>query len=170
MKIIGIDPSLVATGYAESNSSGELVDTLKVPGKGESRLNAINQALYLRCLTPTPADLVVMEGLSFGARSTSAHELAGLHWIIRTALWRASQEFVVVAPSLLKKFTTGKGNAPKEVMMREVFKRWGIDAYDNNQADSYGLMRIGMCLKGVVEPETKAQREVLAKLKGSEAE
>ena len=36
----------------------------------------------------------------------------------------------------------GKGNAAKELMLKEVFRRWGYDTSSNDQADAYALARI----------------------------
>jgi hypothetical protein len=49
---------------------------------------------------------------------------------------------IIVAPQQLKKFTTGKGNAPKDIMTKEVLKRWGYDTNDTNLADAYALARV----------------------------
>jgi crossover junction endodeoxyribonuclease RuvC len=162
VKICGLDPSLVATGYAELSDGGEHMDTLSVGKlKAEQRIAWIVQAITERC---ADAGLVVMEGLSFGARSTSAHELAGLHWALRLALSVHETRYIVVAPALLKKFATGKGNAKKEVVMMDVSRRWGIRPEDSNQADAFVLAKTGACILGIEEPTTNAQREVIAKL------
>ena len=47
-----------------------------------------------------------------------------------------------VPPMTLKKYAAGKGNAKKQEMLLQIFKRWGIEFNDDNAADSYGLARL----------------------------
>jgi len=47
-----------------------------------------------------------------------------------------------VPPMTLKKFVSGKGTATKDVMLLNVYKKYGVELTDNNAADAYGLARI----------------------------
>ena len=47
-----------------------------------------------------------------------------------------------IAPMTLKKYAAGKGNAKKQEMLMQIFKRWGIEFNDDNAADSYALARL----------------------------
>lgn len=71
----------------------------------------------------------------------------------------------MVPPTTLKKFVTGKGNAEKSLMIREVYKRWGFDAADDNQADAVGLLQVGRAVIGELTDLTKPQLEVVAALR-----
>ena len=42
----------------------------------------------------------------------------------------------------LKKYATGKGNAKKQEMLMQIYKRWGVEFNDDNAADSYALARL----------------------------
>ena len=42
----------------------------------------------------------------------------------------------------LKKYAAGKGNAKKQEMLLQMYKRWGVEFNDDNAADSYGLARL----------------------------
>ena len=46
---------------------------------------------------------------------------------------------VVAAPKKLKKYVTSNGNAPKNLMIKTVYKRWGYDVSTDNIADASGL-------------------------------
>ncbi len=65
----------------------------------------------------------------------------------------------------LKMFVTSKGNAKKELMIKEVFKKWSFDTNNNNEADAYGL---SMILKALYYPEkmklTSYQKEILDRI------
>lgn len=47
-----------------------------------------------------------------------------------------------VPPMTLKKYAAGKGNAKKQEMLMQIYKRWGIEFNDDNAADSYALARL----------------------------
>ena len=162
--IHGVDLSLTGTWLATFNDDGSLsgLTTFRPKAKdGMARMDAIALAV-VRLVEPT--DLVVIEGLAFMSQTPSALERTGLWYLIRHWLWQEQIECVSLPPTSLKKFVTGKGNAEKQHMLLEVFKRWNISAADDNQADAYSLGRVGLCLRGVRDPETQAQREVLMKL------
>ncbi len=171
MKIAAFDLSLTGTGWAIVDDVVLSFGTI-APGKmtGMFRLRYIKE----KVLAMTKgADLIIFEGLSFGSNDPSAQERAGLAYLIRYALWDRTDgplgDFYIVAPTSLKKFVTGKGNAPKEMVIKEVYKRWGFEAANNNEADALGLLQIGRCLAGILEPTMDAQREVLAVIRGKVA-
>ena len=47
-----------------------------------------------------------------------------------------------VPPMTLKKYAAGKGNAKKQEMLLQIYKRWGVEFNDDNAADSYALARL----------------------------
>lgn len=47
----------------------------------------------------------------------------------------------IVTPGEVKKFVTGKGNAKKELIIKEVYKRYGFDTDINDIADAYAIAR-----------------------------
>ena len=70
---------------------------------------------------------------------------------------------VLVAPQQLKKFASGNGNTKKEMMPKEVYKRWGLDFNDTNLAEAYILARIAHAVDA--DPEmTQFQRDVVKAL------
>ena len=107
----------------------------------------------------------VIEGFSYGSRGSFSREIAGLGYLVRMAFYERSMPFVVVPPSTLKKFVTGKGNSQKSMMLREVYRRWGIAVNDDNEADAVGLAQIGVALLYHPVTLTAFQRDVLAKLR-----
>jgi crossover junction endodeoxyribonuclease RuvC len=95
---------------------------------------------------PLPIEaLVAMESYAHAAKF--GRELAGeLGGHIKWLLWRAGYTVVLVPPSTLKLFVTGKGNAAKDQVMMAVLKRWGFESPNNDVADSYGLARFAQSL------------------------
>ena len=70
------------------------------------------------------------------AQMNSAKGLIMLGTTVRLAVLARGLPFFVVAPTQLKKYVSGKGNGPKGIVIREIYKKWGVDAKDDNQADA----------------------------------
>jgi len=66
-----------------------------------------------------------IEGMAFMAKNTtSLVQLAALNYMVREWIVYDENKFIIVAPSSLKKFITGKGNAHKDLMMMTVYKKY----------------------------------------------
>jgi crossover junction endodeoxyribonuclease RuvC len=102
-------------------------------------------------------------GSAKGVAMTMLPELGG---IVRTSLviWDRVHE---VPASCLKKFATGKGNAPKDIVIKEVLRRWKFNTDDNNVADAYVLARMARAHYGRDDDLTVPQSEALATVFGS---
>ena len=69
---------------------------------------------------------------------------------------------MLVAPTTLKKFILGAGKGrDKSLIIREVYKQYGVDVVNDDEADAVVLAHIGCCLTGLEEARNKPQREVL---------
>ena len=143
---VGIDPGLGLTSVTvlgRSRVPPSEFEVYNIQGKklrGPERLDYLLEQMRIT-LFPTAATLVAVEGYSFG--SQNAREAMG-EWggLLRWLLWKDGYRFIVVPPTTLKKFTTGKGNAKKDMMILEVFKKWGYSAQSNDDADSYALAQL----------------------------
>lgn len=158
--ILGIDPSLSATGLCLYNGSAVIRETITSKFAGVLRLRAIADAIVNH---HCDRELCVIEGVvsSFGKGDRS--ELMALHWFIRDRLYPSPT--LVVAPAQLKKFVLGSGKGEKSLMLREVYRRWGVEAANDNEADAVGLAMIGAAYLDESRCVNQAQREVVAALK-----
>jgi crossover junction endodeoxyribonuclease RuvC len=170
MVTIGIDPSICSTGVAVCGKAKEEWTVFKTKRNGDlpmdelRRLIEVVTRIELFCIEHSPK-LVVMEALAMSSRHSSAlTQLSGLNYMIRERLYKRGIKIVVVAPSTLKKFTTGKGNCPKDLMLLEVYKRWGVSITDDNAADGYALAKLGQMLL-TKKADNKQQQEVIDLLK-----
>ena len=179
MLIIGIDPSLTSTGIVVLRD-GKV--ELAVTTKNKPELGTIDRVrlIYERIVCVAESltdgekwqapDLIVIEGFSYGSKGRSVFDIAYLGWRIREELeWLKEQDnipWLEVPPSQLKKFATGQGNANKEIILQQVYKRWGVEFSDNNQADAYVLAQIGRAYLGGMDDLAAFQQEVIANLKG----
>lgn len=156
---IGLDLSLTATGVAIIND-GELLYCGQIKSKpvGDKPQDELLRLLRIRgqiqdlldehC-PPEEEGIIVIEGLAFMARNTTALvQLAGLNYLTRQLAYELKVPFAIVAPSSLKKYVTGKGNGDKSAITLELFKQYGVTLYNDNEADAYALATIGQALLG----------------------
>lgn len=105
--------------------------------------------------------LILLEGYSYGSKGSSVLSLAEFGAVLRLKLMSSALSHgsvvVEVPPSVLKKFATGKGNANKTLVVSSLSKRYGLNFQDDNQADAYGLARLGLVVLGLKGPENQAQ-------------
>jgi crossover junction endodeoxyribonuclease RuvC len=73
---------------------------------------------------------------------------------------------VLVAPQQLKKFASGNGNTKKEMLPKEILKRWGIDFDDMNIAEAFVLARMAHAVEARPEGLTQFQKDVVTALDG----
>lgn len=99
-----------------------------------------------------------LEGLSYGSMGQRLAQLAGLHYYIRTKLVEKEKNFEIIPPTTLKKFVAGKGNVNKNVMLKEAYKKWGVDFNNDNLCDAYCLARMSF-EKYIGENDEKSSNE-----------
>lgn len=146
MRVGGLDLSLDSTGVATLDNGGGVVDiwTGRLrPGKlrGHPRLRMIHtRAVNLL----NECDLVLVEGPSYASIGTGQHERGGLWWIVTHVLWRQGVKLIVVPPSSLKKYATGKGGAHKDEVLAAVVRRYkDCELTGNDEADALTLAAMG---------------------------
>lgn len=169
--IVGIDPSLTGTGIVVlddgSITSKKLIKTKPNDGgpQGEIERLLTIKAQIQEVIEQVRPKLVLMEGLAFSARNTTAlMQLAGLSYLIREYLAVRKIPFVIVAPTTLKKFVTGKGNGPKDIVILETYKRYGISFLDNNLCDAFGLAQCGLAVLGDSKEKLPAHQQEVTQL------
>ena len=151
MRVIGLDPSLTATGIAIIE--GDDIHVITVKSKGEAGATLRDRHARLDNLRDRimrhiqEADLVVIEQPAFSRTTGHHHDRSGLWWMIMDALhlWTCGPDQIAeVTPGSLKKYATGKGNAGKDEVLLAVARRYPDFAVkDNNQADALVLAAMG---------------------------
>jgi crossover junction endodeoxyribonuclease RuvC len=163
----GLDLSLTNTGFCLKNGSTITIDTIKTEPKNFK--NDLDRLIHIRntiiSKLPVGVKMVCIEDFfvpSNRLQIGSGIKLAMLGTAIRLSLYERGIPFVIVSPLQLKKFVTGKGVGDKSMILREVFKRWGIDAKDDNQADASVLSYLAEALLSEITDDTpKFQAEVI---------
>jgi crossover junction endodeoxyribonuclease RuvC len=164
VKVFGLDLSLTSTGVANSTGATDRITT-KVDSKyghfGRIRFIRDQVMDYVR-----HADLVVVEGLAVHSQTGQHLSRAGLWHLVMERVDAADIPWAQVSPAGLKQYICGKGNAPKDMVLAAVIKRFpDADITGNDQADALVLAAMGADHVGepmAVMPE--AQRKALAKV------
>jgi crossover junction endodeoxyribonuclease RuvC len=137
MIIYALDLSLKKTGCCHPDGSTHLITTTTL--SGPHRLAYLRDAI-LRCVTTAPMlDLAVIEGQSYGHNTQGHADLAGLHAVVKVALWERGIPYVDVPPSSLKMVACGSGNASKDDVHEAAIRRLGYRGGNKDQADALWL-------------------------------
>jgi Holliday junction resolvasome RuvABC endonuclease subunit len=180
--ILGLDMSLEHTGWCLYNvKTGVRQERVLEPNPTKSkkvtpvlgmrrlvwlRERVTNLAMWGAPERPAEGEriscLVMIEGYAFGAKGSSGISLGELGGVTRVALYDLNVPFIEIPPTQAKKFITGTGSAPKDIVIKELYKRFGIDTNDNNIADAVGLMILGRALVNDFYPTTDVQRQVVS--------
>jgi len=175
--VVGIDPSLTATGIVVAKSGVMQSSQLVSSGPDihrPQRLVDLRQGV-LACLEGLGSvEVIVMESEVFGMVH-QASEQGQVQGVLQVAVFeylktRPQGHFLSVNPSVLKKWLGAKG---KDEVLLQVYKRYGQEFRDHNLADAFALAVIGEAyasyvLDGKTWPEwTKSHLEVLDKLQAT---
>lgn len=173
--VAGLDLSLTSTGLARITwGAGKAVaDTCRFPTTGhkgdtwETRAERIGYICSQIATTALPCDLVVVEGPSYASVSTSAHDRSWLWGKVFDRIARDDIPVVVIPPTRLKLYATGRGNSDKREITKAVARMWpDVETRSGDEDDALVLASIGLhMLAGPVPFDlTQYRMESLAKL------
>lgn len=155
IEVLGLDLSLRATGWADSSGVG----VARPKTKGVERLEEIVDWLNVRLYYMQPAELVLIEGYSYGSKN-GGERLGELGGVVRLNLYGRGIPYVEVPPTSLKKYATGVGNASKDAVLISGVKRSGIEFTDNNACDAFWLRQMGLAHYAPDHPELIAMPQL----------
>lgn len=172
MIVCGIDPSLSQTAVVIGSGPKDFkVFSFKSKPLGASPASRVARydglvARIMAAINANRPDRIFIEGYAFGAKM--AREVLGeFGGVLRWHLVEIDPLLTEISPMGLKKFVTGKGAGQKDQMMLGVFRNWGYEPSGNDDADAFGLWKMGLCICGQEQPTNQAQREAVAKVKGA---
>jgi crossover junction endodeoxyribonuclease RuvC len=143
---IGIDQSLTETAITVLNTPNKYI-IYSFKGKGKNSLEK-SLDLHDKIKVFFHRQFAVTEGLKpikcfieggsyhSTGRLFSLGQLSGL---IISIIDSHKIPFREIPPTILKKFMTGKGNANKNFVIKNIQKKYGIHFKNDNEADSYVL-------------------------------
>lgn len=160
MRVLALDLSLTATGWATTLNDHGVYGT---HAKGVERLNVLDGWLSGLVDASRP-QVAVVEGYAYG-KGNQAHQVGEWGGVARLRLYSDGVPFVVVPPAVVKKYATGRGNAPKPDLRMELYKRAGLDVADDNEVDALWLLAAALEVAGdPLWPMPKANVDALAKV------
>ena len=138
---LGIDQSYSGFAITAYQNGNYYTEVYKSDMRGIDRLRDI-QAHVMNWLHQFDnVTDVAMEGYAFG--SQMANMLGELGGMVKLTLLDFGIYPLIVPPTSLKKYVTGKGQGiSKSQMLLHVYKKWGAEFTDDNAADSYALARL----------------------------
>ncbi len=177
IKAIGIDPSLSGTGlyYCEDfkDKSSLLITTKKDSFKSKDELIIKNKAkkqtslelvdrfkreykIYKDVLTfliINKPNIICIEGYAFmGSNLAVQAEVMGIIGLaINKYLLNNKCDLFVITPQAVKKYITGKGSGKKQMIIKEVYKKYNIDIDNDNIADAYVISQIASDIKYIIK-------------------
>jgi hypothetical protein len=83
----------------------------------------------LKILNENNAKKIGLEGYSYGSSSSRLFEIGENTGLMKFKMWSFGIDFEVYAPTSVKKFATGKGNANKERMWESFFEETGLNIF-----------------------------------------
>mgnify|MGYP001167317652 FL=1 len=166
MRFVGLDLS-TKTGLVIIDESGNVLTeteiTSEIKNDPERMIDLTEQVLsHLE-----KDDVIAIEGFSYGSRGKGIAFQFGYGYSVQIALYTNDFNYLIVTPSQVKKFATGKGNASKDNMILPIYKKWGYEHSSDNVRDAFVLAQIARATKTSVEL-TKYQKEVINSLKQEE--
>lgn len=163
--VLGLDLSLTGTGWFVTTEAGSrgfgVIGTTKTLGM--ERIQTIRDYIKNEIVGKFGNPFVVVEGYALGAKGHQ-HEIGEMGGVVKMYLYETGIPLVIVPPTVVKRFACGMGNAQKNVIMKEVYKRWDFDTNDDNIADAFVLNKIGEVMFGRAEAQTSVQLLVAEEL------
>lgn len=145
--VVGVDPSISSTGVAVISSYVAVTRVQSKPGGQDldDRLQRMRRQVLavLEAMAVVEPSLIVIEGPAFGKNNAQTHMLAGFWWLLVHGLQKVAP-IAVVQPPTLKKFATGRGNAPKDEVLAAAVRGFPeIAVKGNDEADALALAAMG---------------------------
>ncbi|WP_458317941.1 hypothetical protein [Mycolicibacterium brisbanense] len=180
--VIGLDLSLTGSAIAAiSLDDGALASAVhRSPAPADDSLGAhvarhreLVDGIVAQTLACRP-ELVVVEGLQFSVKEkdSSLTRRGFLWWAVVEGLVRGGLPILEVAPSQIKQFATGKGNASKSEVVAAYAAAWpaaarGANVQDRADASFAAALGTAWLRRGEVLPFkiTVPRRKALAKIR-----
>ncbi len=157
MTFMGIDQSLTGSGVAVFKDGEEfyhLISTSKTQNTKSPTIDYTRRLIEMtgeirKLVKLYKPDYIAMEGMSFGARGAAIFDLGGLSHLLRVMFFEEDVKFIIIPPTVVKKYFTGKGNSDKMAMITEAMNRKAnipffktikkVKVFDDNVTDAYAI-------------------------------
>lgn len=141
VRFVGIDPSS-RTGFVALDEQGNVLRAKELTGVGAEDPKRMVTLIDEIMAHLKPDDVVCIESPAMHAKGSAVGFMWGLAHGLRIALYRKGWPYTDVAPTQLKKFACGKGNASKDDLILPVYRKWGFEHSSENVRDAFVLAKI----------------------------
>jgi len=143
VNILAIDQSVSDSGVAIYKSEfPDRMDFTNIrPGKrrGPERLAWIRDQL-VGLIKVNEIDVLIKEEYAYGARG-AVFDMGEVGGLIKIVCVDTGVHLIEMPIGSHKKFTTGNGNAKKSLILKSVYKNYGIDLTNENTADAVSMLK-----------------------------
>lgn len=170
---LGADLSLTGSGLVVIDDSYNIVkmDVFKSKVTGVERLFHLRNTLdsFLAEFNKEDIKLVAIENYAYGKAKEGdgrVFEIGEWGGIFRLYMFDNNYNFILPSPTQVKKYITGKGEAKtkKELIILDIYKKYGIEIRQADMADAYVLARIAKDFYNSEKNLTTSQQEVIKKI------
>lgn len=142
----GYDLSLTGTGLVVLDDDKKVVASRRLSSSltGVERLAFISASIE-EIIGKYPPTMICQEDYIMngaGRNPGRAFHIGELGGVVKVLLYSLDLEPILVGPTRLKKYVSGKGNTEKDMMIMYVYKNFGFEAPSNDEADAYGLAHL----------------------------
>ena len=167
--MLGVDASYAGLAIVSMSQDGVAahVRGTFTTVKGPDRLIAIEVWLVQHLAMLPEIHHIAMENYSPGSKfgREKLGELGGLvKKTLRQHVPGDAGYPTLVVPTQVKLFVTGSGKGDKDQVTKEVLRKWGFDAPNNDVADAYGLAKVAQALQWGSSGCLVYERELLSRL------
>lgn len=167
-RVAGLDLSLKATGISIITDGAHTwtVKSASIPNATLiQRRDRINLIVSQVAGLVERAEIVVLEGPSYGSNSVGSWDRAWLYGAVVDKLLTRGHRIAVAAPTVVKKFAAGTGNADKTAVAVGMSKLWPyVVARNDNEWDALALATMGAQRLGLPVPSRAHHAETLTKV------
>lgn len=141
----GLDLSLTGTGVAIVD--GEKLWHEEIKTGPHDFKNSMERVLHIAnhivaTMKEKKPELICIEDYFTGKNLGVIIQLCELGTMVRYRLMQEGFTYITATPTQVKKFCHGKGAGGKELVLKGVYKKWGIDVSSNNIADACVLAHV----------------------------
>lgn len=176
MKVLGIDPSLTAFGWALHDSSATGVMRRVDSGHVKTLTTTVPVARYMHLRSVVDSlliahnpDMIGMESPAFDAGPFQTIHFSIMMFVMES-IFKMRKDLVLFDPSTLKSLVRGTSKTPKTVIAKQDVQKFvSLDTMDpniidNNEADAYAIAyfagRFRRTLEGSLDPKELSDQEM----------
>jgi len=148
MKVVGLDLSTRSIGIGLASQDGVCAYLYKPES---SKLSTIVSGTLMSIERIIPKDkisAIFIENYAFGmfGKTASGTKLAEVGGGVKYVFEIIKIPVYMVAPTSIKKFATGRGNAKKDEIRLAVYKKYGLEYETSDECDALMIADFGYCV------------------------